>query len=184
MFIENHLSEITRHLEVYRSIEFNHACEALVRTHAIGAWVYIGGNGGSQSIAEHFSVDWNKGVRELTGLPLKSYVLNSSSPGLTAISNDISYQESLSFPLEGLAESRDVLLLVSSSGKSPNILKAIEKANQKKMTSILISGFGRKSVSSNATIELNIDSTDYQVIEDVHSVFGHLVLKHFAKLFE
>lgn len=179
MFVENHLNSLIANVTIYKTEEFRYACELLETCHNSGNWVFLGGNGGSQTIAEHFAIDWTKGVREITGIPLKSIVLNSSSGTLTAISNDLSYGESLAFNLMGLAKSKDVLVLISSSGKSPNILRALEAANEIGMKSILISGFGPKKLSYNPTVELNVDSKDYQVIEDVHSIFGHLILKYF-----
>ena len=181
MFINAHLNEVVSNLSIYESDEFLQICKVLSDTHQAGNWVFVGGNGGSQSMLEHFAADWNKGIREITGKPLKTFVLNSSLPNLTAIANDFAYEETLSYPLEGMASGNDILLLVSSSGKSPNILRAIEVANQKAMTTILISGFGKKSQPAKASIELNISSSDYQVIEDVHNVFGHLILKFFSE---
>ena len=181
MFVENHLNSVISNITIYKSENFRQACKLLETCHKNGNWVFLGGNGGSQTIAEHFAIDWTKGVREITGTTLKSIVLNASSGTLTAISNDLSYRESLAFNLSGLARSQDLLVLISSSGKSPNILRALEVATEIGMKSILISGFGPKELNHYPTVELNVDSEDYQVIEDVHSIFGHLILKFFRQ---
>jgi phosphoheptose isomerase len=99
---------------------------------------------------------------------------------VTAIANDLSYKESLSYNLKNYGTARDLLVLVSSSGTSPNILDAVRVANELKMNSILLSGFGKKTAPANVTVEVNVESDDYQVIEDIHTIYGHLVLKAFA----
>ena len=87
------------------------------------AAIFICGNGGSSAIASHFVCDYVKGVRTRSGDYPKMFCLNDNVPISTAISNDIGYEEVFSYQLSSLASNEDALLVVSSSGNSPNILK-------------------------------------------------------------
>ena len=179
-YVSKHLSLVSELSKVYLSKEFDESLKLIRECHQNGNWVFLGGNGGSQAMIEHFATDWNKGINQLTGQPLKSMVLNSNISLVTAIANDLSYKESLSYNLKNYGTARDLLVLVSSSGTSPNILDAVRVANELKMNSILLSGFGKKTAPANVTVEINVESDDYQVIEDIHTIYGHLVLKAFA----
>jgi phosphoheptose isomerase len=180
MDISYYLEHLKSNLDIYQSAEFLSACKLIESCHSRKGWVFLGGNGGSQSIVEHFATDWNKGIYEVTGVPLKSIVMNSSSSTLTALSNDQHYDFTLSNVLMSHGTTNDLLLLVSSSGSSQNIINAYNKAKEMGIKIIALSGFGNKSMINDATVSINIDCFDYQVIEDVHSVFGHLILKYFA----
>ena len=73
----------------------------------------------------------------------------------------------------------DLLVLVSIPGTCQNIIKAYHKAKEIGIDTITLSGFGTKSMIINATVSINVNSFDYQVVEDVHLLFGHLILKYF-----
>jgi D-sedoheptulose 7-phosphate isomerase/D-glycero-D-manno-heptose 1,7-bisphosphate phosphatase len=180
----NYIEQIKNHLSCYDHKVVDKAFNLISKQHSRGGWVFLAGNGGSQSIVEHFATDWSKGIYQVTGKAVKTFVLNSSASFTSAVSNDISFEESISFPLSMLGNSSDLLVLVSSSGKSPNIIKAYELAKDLGIETIALSGFGSESKLLDASVSINVNSKDYQVIEDVHAVFGHLVLKHFFNLLE
>jgi phosphoheptose isomerase len=179
MELKDYLDQVRQHLSVYDSPQFEQAVKIIEDKYLNNNWIFFGGNGGSNAIVEHFATDWSKGVYQATGQPLKTFVLNSNSSLSTAISNDLAFDKTLSFPLSIYAKPDDLLVLVSSSGTSPNIINAFKFANQLGLDVIALSGFGSNSKLLEADVSINIDSTDYQVIEDVHHVFGHLVLKFF-----
>lgn len=182
MEISHYLEQLKSNLDFYNRSEFLSACKLIELCHSRKGWVFLGGNGGSQSIVEHFATDWNKGIFEVTGVPLKSFVMNGSSSTLTALSNDQHYEYTLSNILMSHGTKNDLLLLVSSSGASKNIINAYNTAKEIGIETITLSGFGNKSMIRDATVSINIDCDDYQIVEDVHSVFGHLILKHFASI--
>ena len=179
MDISLYLNQIKSNLSIYQGNEFLAACKLIELCHSRQGWVFLGGNGGSQSIVEHFATDWNKGIFEATGVPLKSFVMNGSSSTLTALSNDQHYNFTLSNILTSHGTTNDLVVLVSTSGTSQNIVNAYNKAKEIGIDIITLSGFGAKSMINNATVSINVDCFDYQVVEDVHSIFGHLILKYF-----
>ncbi len=143
--------------------------------------IYVGGNGGSATMAEHFCTDWTKGIYEKTGRGFRSFSLSSNTGLNTAIVNDIGGEHNLVHPLKVLAKSDDVLILISSSGKSKNILLAGEYAKSIGMMVIGLTGFGLSPLAELADLSIVIDSSDIQVIEDIHGIFGHLVYKYFTE---
>jgi D-sedoheptulose 7-phosphate isomerase len=132
-----------------------------------GNKVFLIGNGGSASIASHVSIDLlkNAGIRALT--------FNDASL-LTCISNDLGYEHVFEKPLEILARKGDVLLALSSSGKSKNILNAAAKAKQKGSCIITFSGFSPKNpLRKMGKINFYVPSHSYGLVE-----IGHLVICH------
>ena len=99
----------------------------------------------------------------------------------SAAANDITFADSYSFLLGALAVEGDLAVIISSSGKSPNMLNAAHKARDLGMNTICLSGFGSAPLGILGDVNLNINSSDVQVIEDVHSLFGHHILKSFSQ---
>ena len=159
--------------------ELEAALNILRECHEDENQVFLMGNGGSSTIAQHFSVDWSKGILQSTGKALRTNCLSSNPAILTAISNDIAFEDVYAFQLECFGKTGDVAVIISSSGKSVNMLKAAEYAAKKGITSICLSGFGGSILGTMGTVNINLSSTDIQVIEDVHNLFGHYVLKNF-----
>lgn len=157
----------------YKSLEL--IVERLRQAVAQDASIFIGGNGGSATIALHYATDWTKGVFEKNGKGLRTFPL-SANPGLTsAISNDVNFESSLSFQLQTLGKEGDLVVLISSSGNSPNIIAAANKARTLGMSIIGISGFGHSKLVQLSDHSLTIDSTNTQLVEDMHAVIGHLI---------
>ena len=103
--------------------------------------VFVAGNGGSAAIADHLCCDWTKGTHSPGLPPLRTHSLASNVPVLTAIANDFGYDAVFSRQLEMLGSAGDVLLLISSSGNSPNILAAVDTAKAMGITTIGLTGF-------------------------------------------
>ena len=178
-FISQHLDSINIASNVYKSSNFAEICNILDQAYIAQRNVYVAGNGGSSSLANHFATDWIKGIAEATGKPLKTISLSANISLLTALGNDLGYARTISESVKYLGTAGDVLMLVSSSGSSPNILLAAEVARNQGMLVIGLTGFGPNPLIPLCDVGLTIETEDYQVIEDVHSMFGHLVLKYF-----
>lgn len=135
--------------------------------------IYVGGNGGSAAIANHLVCDWMKGTDEGTSDPLKVYSLNACIPLITAISNDIGYAHSLSMQLDWMLEEGDLVVLISSSGMSENIVNALHLAKSMEVPVIGMTGFDGGNLKAYADVRLHVSSKNYGVIEDVHSSIMH-----------
>ena len=177
--LASHLLEISNRVRDLECKELTEILAVLEKCYSENKTVFVAGNGGSATIAAHFATDWSKGVFENTGKSLKTFSLSSNFGLFSAISNDIGYQSSISYLIPQFATPGDVLFLVSSSGASSNIIEAARIGKKAGMSVLSLSGFNKSMLWDLSDHCLTIDSFDYQVIEDLHSIVGHLVLKHF-----
>lgn len=139
------------------------------------ASIFVCGNGGSSSIADHFVCDYVKGISSHTSFRPRVTSLSSNMPILTAIANDINFESIFKSQLEVLGRPGDLLIVVSSSGNSPNIIAALEWAKQNQIKSIALTGFTGGGGRKVADIALHVDSCNYGVIEDVHQSLMHIM---------
>jgi len=146
----------------------------LVAVRRRGGTVYTVGNGGSASTASHFVVDFMKGAGLAGNPPLRTVCLADCVPALTAIANDLSYDEVFAAQLHVMASPGDALLVVTGSGRSPNVLRAIEAARDVPVPVLGMLGMGGGPAAEVCDVSVVVDSEDYGVIEDVHLFLGHL----------
>ena len=139
--------------------------------------IFVAGNGGSASVANHFLCDFNKGVKVTSKKKMVPmvYSLANSIEMITAISNDMSFENIFEFQLENYASKGDVLFVFSCSGTSKNILKVIKKANKLKIETIFISGFLKKKLNAKVKLHYDLDCENYGITEDMFSSFMHLI---------
>lgn len=140
--------------------------------------IFVAGNGGSASLASHYACDLSKGANKNWKENFKRYkaiCLSSNVGYITAISNDSHYDEVFKQQLINLAEPNDILILISSSGNSPNIVKAAEHGKEIGMIVIGVSGFKGGKLKELAHYSAHINHNDYEICEDIHGVFGHFL---------
>ena len=135
--------------------------------------IFSCGNGGSSSIAEHLACDFVKGVSTDSETNPKVFPL-LSTPILTAIANDISYEEVFAFQVEKYATENDILLSVSSSGNSENVVKAIEKAKSLNLFTISFVAFDGGRVKEISDLAIHVEVDNYGLAEDVHHALMHI----------
>lgn len=140
-----------------------------------GKTVFLIGNGGSAATASHMANDLMKTITKKGGKPIKAIALTDTIPLLTAIGNDVSYDNIFADQLSVLAAEGDTLIVVSGSGNSPNILRAVEIAKDKRMKTIGFLGMDGGTLRTMVDIPVIVPSHDYGPIEDVHLIFNHLV---------
>lgn len=140
--------------------------------------IFVAGNGGSASIASHYVCDLSKGANQNWKENFKRYkaiCLSSNLGYMTAISNDAHYDEVFMQQLINLASKEDIVILISSSGNSPNIVKAAEYAKKAGLIVIGVSGFNGGKLKQIAHYSAHINHNDYEVCEDIHGIFGHFL---------
>jgi phosphoheptose isomerase len=174
--LDSYAAELSRALS---TVDLKELDLATRKIYATKGNIYVCGNGGSAAIAEHLTCDCMKGVAMETDLGqwLNITSLASNFPLISAIANDIGYDEIFSKQIEwqvkdGIA---DVLIAISSSGNSPNILNAITKAEEKGMETIAIVGFDGGLAKQFANIVIHIDSDNYGIIEDASQAIMHFM---------
>jgi D-sedoheptulose 7-phosphate isomerase len=144
---------------------------ALARvTHAAGHTIYFIGNGGSAGIASHLAIDYSKNGN------LRSFALNDGAQ-LTCLANDLGYENVFAQPIGLHGRSGDLLIAISSSGRSPNILKACETAKAQGLAVVTLSGFdGTNPLRRLGDINLHVASHQYGFVEILHLALLHAVL--------
>jgi D-sedoheptulose 7-phosphate isomerase len=135
--------------------------------------VYTCGNGGSSSLADHFTCDFIKQANNKTNLKIKSISLTSNFSLISAIANDISYDQIFSFQIEKLCKKNDILFLFSVSGNSPNTIKAIKKAKEIGVKTISFTGFDGGKLAKISDINLNFPIANFGIVEDCHLTIMH-----------
>jgi len=151
------------------------AGELLAECTRKGATIYSCGNGGSAAIANHLVCDCLKGVRANTELKPRVQSLSTNIELITAIVNDIGVEEVFEHQLTSLGTPGDVLIAISSSGASSNIVKAIETAKNMGLKTIAMTGFTGGSSAKLADISLHISAENYGLVEDTHQSIMHIL---------
>jgi D-sedoheptulose 7-phosphate isomerase len=149
--------------------------EAAVRHQAT---IFAIGNGGSASIANHLACDCLKGIRTDTAVRPRVMSLAATAEILTAVANDISYDEIFRFQLASLTKPGDVLIAISSSGRSQNIINALAFARENSVSTITMTGFAGGEARLMTDVSLHVDAENYGIAEDVHQSLMHLLAQY------
>ena len=137
--------------------------------------IFIIGNGGSASTASHFACDLGKGTIRGNGKRFKAISLTDNVALMTAWANDVSYDEILKEQLENLSKPGDVVIGISASGNSRNVLNAIEYANSIGCISIGFAGFGGGQLAEMVDECITVESDEYGPVEDIHLMLEHII---------
>jgi phosphoheptose isomerase len=158
------------------------AAGILTRVYSEGGLVYSCGNGGSAAIANHLVCDHCKLVRTDTDLTPRIYSLSTTVEIITAIGNDISYDEIFVYQLRSLAKPGDALITISSSGDSENIVRAVLWAKENGFPVISMTGFIGGRSADIADVNLHVTADNYGVIEDVHQSLMHILAQYIRQV--
>ena len=142
-----------------------------------GRQVFLCGNGGSAGNAIHLANDFLYGISKKHGSGLRVNALPANSSVLTCLANDEGYEEIFSLQLAVQAREGDVLIALSGSGNSPNILKAIEQAKELGMKTYAILGYSGGKAKEMADVPIHFAIDDMQISEDLQLVVGHMIMQ-------
>ena len=135
------------------------------------------GNGGSAHTASHYITDWSKAITLATGKPFRGISLCDNSGIVTALANDLAYEEIFSGQLKAILNPGDLVIAISGSGNSKNVVRAIEYANQSGADTLAVVGYDGGALKRLATHVVWVPCFDMQLCEEVHLMFGHMVMK-------
>lgn len=158
--------------------ELNRAVNAILETRERGGTIYTFGNGGSAATASHMVCDLAKGCSEALGGPkFRVECLCDNTPIMMAIANDYCYEDIFLRQLQNKLEPRDLVIAISGSGNSENVIRAVEYAKEIGTPVAGITGYsgGRVKQLADFTMHANID--DMQISEDVHMIFDHMIMR-------
>ncbi len=139
--------------------------------------IFVCGNGGSASVANHFLCDFNKGIKLSSKNRLKPKIvsLSDNMETILAVSNDISFDKVFSFQLDNYYTKGDIVILLSCSGSSPNIIDTLQYCKKNKIFTISITGFAKKNIQKKANLNLNLEVKNYGVSEDLFQIIMHML---------
>lgn len=135
------------------------------------------GNGGSASTASHYITDWNKMVNLATGKKFRGVSLCDNIGLITAYGNDLSYDDVFSGQIDALMDEGDLLVAISGSGNSGNVIKAVEAAKRAGGKTLAVVGYDGGKLMPLCDHAVWVKSFDMQLCEDLHLMFGHMVMK-------
>ncbi len=147
-----------------------------------GRTIFFAGNGGSAATASHFAQDIGEIVRKVGGKPFRTFSLNDHAAALTAISNDYDYSQVFTLQMANHINKGDVLVVISASGNSPNVVKAVEMAKQHEATTVALVGFdgGQLAKISDIVVMVKSEKGQYGPVEDVHMVLDHMITMYIS----
>lgn len=146
-----------------------------------GRQVFLFGNGGSGATASHMACDLNKGVSYGRERRFRVICLNDNVPTLMAYSNDVSYEDIFVEPLKNFLQPSDVVVGLSGSGNSENVIRAVEYANANGALTVGLCGYSGGRLKKTARVVVHVAVDDMQMAEDVHLVLGHMAMRSLCR---
>jgi D-sedoheptulose 7-phosphate isomerase len=177
-FLADYARLVATALSSVKPSEMDRAVAALKRAIAGNNLIFSCGNGGSAAIANHLTCDCSKGIATDTALRPRVVSLSATVELITAIANDMEYAEVFTHQLRSAARPGDVLITISSSGDSENIVRALAWARDNGMTTIAMSGFSGGRSAKMADISLHVAGANYGVVEDAHQSLMHILAQY------
>jgi D-sedoheptulose 7-phosphate isomerase len=174
-FVNEYFSSLSSLISEIDSNSIENVVDLFWANYVAGGRLVFCGNGGSAATASHLPADFQKNVFLEGGKPWECMSLVDSIPLLTAWSNDSSYAEAFAGQARVWLRPNDLLVAISGSGNSPNVLAAVEAANEIGSVTIGWSGFGGGKLAGIAQHSIVLFSDNMQMVEDVHMIVGHLV---------
>ena len=171
-------SYFDREIEAIKKLnleDINAAVQAIWAAYEREATIYIFGNGGSAATASHYASDFNKGISEKKEKKCNFVCLNDNYAMLMAVANDISYDEVFRFPLINKLKPTDLVIGISGSGNSKNVIRAVEYAKEIGAPVIGITGYHGGKLKELADYHMDVMVDDMQISEDLHMVFDHMM---------
>ena len=177
-------NEITAYFEKEKHIldaiskdDINDLMNLLVDAQEKGKNIFIMGNGGSAATASHYVCDFNKGISYGKEKRFKFICLNDNIPTMMAYANDLSYEDVFVEPLKNFMQVGDIVIGISGSGNSENVIRAIKYANDNDGVTAGITGYSGGKIKEMCKYNVHIPVDDMQITEDLHMVLDHCMMK-------
>jgi D-sedoheptulose 7-phosphate isomerase len=178
--IDGYFERLKATIDRVSRVEVGEFMNLLLEALEKGNRIYIMGNGGSAATASHYAADFNKGLSYGKARRFRVHCLNDNYPTVMAYANDISYDDVFVEQLRNFLEAGDMVIGVSGSGNSRNVLKAVDYANANGAVTVGLTGYdgGRLRRAAKHSVLIPVD--DMQITEDLHMVLDHLIYAVFA----
>ena len=179
--VNDYLARLADTVEKIDKDSIRKVIDVLLETREKGGRIFIFGNGGSAATASHYVCDFNKGVSIDLDKKFDFVCLSDNTATMMAIANDIGYDYVFSKQLEGRLRKGDVIIAISGSGNSKNVIKAVEYAKKNGNKIISLTGYNGGRLLQLADYSIHADINDMQIAEDVHMIMCHLMASTIAK---
>jgi D-sedoheptulose 7-phosphate isomerase len=179
--VDNYIDRLQRALEDLPRDRLTQLGETLLRAYRNDKQVFTIGNGGSSSTASHMAADLAKNTIGPNMKRFKIMSLSENASIVTALANDLGYDNIFYEQLVNVIRAGDVLIVVSASGNSPNVLKAIRYAQHQSAEVVGLLGFDGGEAARLADIPIIVQSHDYGIVEDIHLVVNHMLVEYFKQ---
>jgi D-sedoheptulose 7-phosphate isomerase len=177
----DYLTQLKEVLDRFSHERFSEIASELVSAYDKERHIFIMGNGGSGSTASHFACDINKGTCFDMDRKFKVICLNDNIPTMLAYANDLAYHSVFVEQLKNFLQSGDVVIGISGSGNSENVIRAIDFAKEKGARTIGLTGFDGGKLARIVDIPFVVDINDMQKVEDVHMIVVHILMQYLCK---
>lgn len=178
----NYFNEVTQALQTININELNTFVDAVITCYNNSGIIYIFGNGGSSATASHVAGDFVKGISYGLDKRLKVLCFNDNYPGLSAIANDISFDDIFAEQLKNFINPNDLVVGISGSGNSKNVVKALEYAKTKNVKTAIFCGYTGGKAKKIADFSVHIPITDMEMTEDIHLLCFHAIKQRLIQL--
>lgn len=176
-YLQNYMSELQQTMDQLSQPLISDVIHALQRARMRGSQVFIMGNGGSASTASHFVCDLAKNTR-CDGLPhFRAIGLADNMEIFSAYANDEGYENVFSQQLINLVRPDDIVIAISASGNSKNVVNAVEEAKKYGATTIGFTGFSGGRLGQIVDIQIHVDSDIIEHVEDIHLMLEHMIVR-------
>ncbi len=180
-FFKDYINRLNKTLDKIDKSKIYEASELILQTIKKDNYIYVCGNGGSAAIADHYICDYFKQLSKYSNLKAKIKSLNSDQYLISAISNDISYDQIFKIQAERYIKKGDILLLISSSGNSKNIKNVLKFCRNKKIKTIGFSNFSGGYLKKYSDISIHSKINNYGIGEDINHIFMHLIMQFISQ---
>jgi D-sedoheptulose 7-phosphate isomerase len=177
--VDSYLANLQAAIEALPRDRLSRLGEMLYRAYRNEKQVFTLGNGGSASTASHMAADLGKNTITANMRRFRVASLNDNASMLTALANDLGYENVFSEQLKNHVRAGDLLIVLTGSGNSPNVLNAIRYAQRQSTEVVGVLGFDGGEAARLVDLAIVVPSTDYGVIEDVHLIINHILVDYF-----
>lgn len=181
--MKNYKDKIEKYIEIEKQVleclskqDINEVMNVLENARMAKKRIFVCGNGGSASTASHLECDFNKGISYGQDVKYDIECLSDNIPMLMAIANDISYEDIFLIPLKNKLKRGDVLIGISGSGNSENVIKAFEYANYLEACTIAFTGYDGGRLKKMAQYNIHVQIDNMQIVEDIHLILNHMMM--------
>ena len=168
-------------VKAYVKEKVNEMMQAILEAYEQEKRIYVFGNGGSSATASHYQNDFNKGLSEKLQKKFNMVCLNNDLPTIMAIANDISFDEVFRYQLKGRIQPDELVIAISGSGNSANVINAVEYAKEQGNKVIGLCGYNGGKLKELADVVVHVDINNMQVVEDIHMILDHLMVTVFMR---